>query len=321
MDNSANLGWKLSVPANVYYSIVVTRTHYIVGYYLYHAKDTTPWHRGGHEHDMEGVLLAIERRRHQLDVVLTNVHGRYVPYLRPHTARRPAIRRRSGDYGDDIEILTMLRGEFSVPTLAIGVEAETHAVWGRWNTRCVLGGAGTGGGGCDTSHGGDGLRMTYAGRADQITKADIQQYPNWKKRSYALRDIRDLWTRALRPELPPNPAATCGQSGSQATFACQSMYPWDVLNASGEDKGDMPWVWGTGGVIDHACREASWALDPAAILADWFAWGTFSLGYDVNRFRDELACTSEKSLMRNWKIAPKRGQGWSGARVLPQKKK
>jgi hypothetical protein len=318
-DNASNLVMRPSIAANVYYSVVVTRTHYLVGYYLYHAKDTTPWHKGGHEHDMEGALLAIDRKRHELDVVLTNVHGRYVPYLRKHDMQRPAIRRRSGDYGDDIEILTMLKGEFPAPTLALGVEAETHAVWGRWNTRCVLGGAGTGGGGCDASHGGDGLCLVYAGRADQISRADIQQYPRWKKRSYALCDIRELWARAVRPEMPPNPASTCGQSEPQATFACQSQHPWDVLNASGEDKGDMPWVWGTSGVIDHACRGANWALDPAAILSDWFAWDAFSLGYDINLFRNDLACDGGKSSLRNWRITPKSGKGWSGATVSPKK--
>ena len=287
-DNTSNLhGTYAVVPAVLYYSLVSTASHDLIGYYLYHAEDTTGLSGGGgHEHDFEGILVAINRKSRQPDALLSNVHGHYVAYIGAG-ASAPTIIKRSDKYGDPLEELRFVPSSKApgLRDLGIGVEANTHAVWGRWNSRCVLGGAGEGGGGCDASHGGDGIRYFYGARADVPTRSG--QYPDWPSYSYRLEDIQGLWQRALQPK-------TCGQGQPEATFACQLVdgwsVPWDTMNSSGKDTGDLPWAWGIDRVIGHACQGPSMLLDPAAILTRWFAWQSFSAAYTSNPYLQGLSC-------------------------------
>lgn len=272
-DNAANRG-RFPLPGVVYYSMARTATHTFLGYYFYHAKSNN----GGHEHDFEGVVAALNNSTGQIEAVLANVHGPYVPYVSPWDVRHIKIKKKhQGGYRDQLDFSLLRRYPrstglpYAYDALAVGVEANTHAVWGRWHNKCVIGPQGSPSG-CDDSHGGDGIIYVYKNAAE--VPVAFNQYPNWTEYGYALRDVKDLWDKAQDP-------AFCGQSGNTAIFACQSRAPWDVFNSSGGDAGDLPWVWGTNQVIGHVCDGANILLTPAEIFLDWFEFlpDTFSMVY------------------------------------------
>jgi len=48
--------------AYVYYWVVETKTHYFIGYAVFHPRDwTDEWFKDQHENDMEGILLVIKK--------------------------------------------------------------------------------------------------------------------------------------------------------------------------------------------------------------------------------------------------------------------
>jgi hypothetical protein len=109
---------------------------------------------------------------------------------------------------------------------------------------------------------------SYTGSGEVPTT--FNQYPNWEKYGYELRDIRQLFQRAHFPD-------SCGQDSPNATFACDENKndgpPWRVMNGGGVDKGALPWKWGKTSEIDgHACSQPSVLLDPATIFWMRFNW-------------------------------------------------
>jgi hypothetical protein len=178
--------------------------------------------------------------------------------------------------------------------LAVGVEANPPAVWGRWDSNCVIGPAGYPDG-CDDSHGGDGLIYHYDNRPD-VPQPPFAQYPDWPEFSYELIDIDGLWDLAHQPE-------TCGQADPNrpATepppflFACHGgPVPWDTFNSGGEDAGNLPWTWGPSGVLDHVCNTdaPNMLLDPAGVFAGFFkhAYGYLVHWYLDNPYADSQTC-------------------------------
>jgi hypothetical protein len=290
-DNASN--WPHDpLPAVVYYSLVRTATHDFLGYYFYHAEDTG---LGGHEHDMEGVVGALNRCTSELEAILTNVHGPYVPYVSPWSLERIRVRKLSSEENrpwrgpprDQLDFSLMRRPIASggtYDTLAVGIEAKGHAVWGRWHNKCVVGPPPLGSpSGCDNSHGGDGVIYAYTGMAEvpQI----FNKYPDWHEYGYQLRDIATLWSMA-------QDASSCGQSQPTAIFACESKPPWDIFNSRGEDKGDLPWVWGIDRTIEYVCDGPNILLDPAAVFIDWFIFppNSISATYKVHPYAAIFMC-------------------------------
>lgn len=288
-DNAANAP-SYPLPAVVYYSKVETSTHAFLGYYFYHAASYDETSLGtffGHEHDLEGAVLAVNNRTGWPEALLTNVHGPYVPYVGPDTPDVRARRQHPDGYRDQPGFTMLPRlldpsdPSSRYDALAVGVEANTHAVWGRWNTNCVIGPSGSGA--CDDSHGGDGLIYVYKGRSE--VPRVFNRYPDWVEVGYRLVDIQDLWQRAWEPD-------ACGQDEPSALFACQEERPWDKFNSSGEDAGDLPWVWGVERVLDHTCDGPDILLEPAEVFLQWFVFppGTFSTTYVDQPYRLRVPC-------------------------------
>jgi hypothetical protein len=231
----------------------------------------------------------VNRCTAELEAILTNVHGPYVPYVSPWSLERIRVAKsHPGGYHDEhafsLTGRTMTAGGIvhTYDTLAVGIEANTHAVWGRWHNECVVGPQGSPSK-CDDSHGGDGIIYGYTGTAEvpQI----FNQFPNWHEYGYQLRDMATIWSMA-------QVRTSCGQSEPTAIFACQATPPWDRFNARGADKGDLPWVWGTTKVIGHVCNGPNMLLDPAAIFLDWFQFppDSFSATYKVHLYTASFTC-------------------------------
>lgn len=276
-DNATNAAKKEKrelLRAVVYFSMVRTATHTFLGYYFYHAHSSNGW---PHEHDLEGVVVAVSRSSGQIEAMLTNVHGPYVPYVAPWDVRRIQIKKQNKEYRD-LPDFTLLRQSpkssglpYAYDALAVGIEANTHAVWGRWNNKCVVGPTGSPSG-CDDSHGGDGVVYVYKNKAE--VPGSFKRFPNWMEYGYQLRDIKELWIKAQDP-------AYCGDKEPTAIFS-RSVVPCVKFNGLGKDEGDLPWVWGTNQVIDRVCgNEPNVLLNPAAIFQAWFEFpaNTFSNTY------------------------------------------
>jgi hypothetical protein len=277
-DNAANRS-RYPLPGVVYYSLVRTDSHTFLGYYFYHAKSNN----GGHEHDFEGVVVALNRSTGMLEALLANVHGPYVPYVAPWDVWRIRIKKQhQNGYRDQLDF-TLLRRypissglTYAYDALAVGVEANTHAVWGRWHNKCVIGSQGSPSG-CDDTHGGDGVVYVYKDKAE--VPVAFEQFPKWGEYGYEMRDIKDLWHKAQDP-------VYCGQTENTAIFACQSAMPWDVFNSEGDDAGDLPWVWGIDHVNDHLSDGPNILLNPAEIFLEWFEFppSTFSSVYQYQPY-------------------------------------
>ena len=145
-DNQYEAYWTTKpMPGSVRYSYVEGERHHFIGYYFYHAYDCTDGVNQGHEHDWEGVTIAVHKASGALDAVLTNSHGREIPYRSPFDG---AIGTRPHHtYAQDLPTYTpfTVRNSQGVPydTLAVGIEAETHTTWGRWHNKCIIGTPGT----------------------------------------------------------------------------------------------------------------------------------------------------------------------------------
>jgi len=75
------------LPAYVYYWVVETKTHYFIGYALFHPRDweyPVYWWTDQHENDMEGILLTIKKSdQHpygEFVAMVTNAHGNFWSY-------------------------------------------------------------------------------------------------------------------------------------------------------------------------------------------------------------------------------------------------
>lgn len=294
-DNAAH--WSsYPLPGVVYYSLVRGGRHDFIGYYFYHAEDTTGFlGGGGHEHDFEGIMVTVNRCTNQVDSLVANQHGNYIPYVAASNQSWPnGVRIKTAtneDYGLEA-FFTLQERHFSVSgvehtyeTLAVGVEANTHAVWGMWYSFCVVGPAGRAGWGCDNSHGGDGIIYSYDDYP-QVPDQPLLQYPNWPTNSYALVDIAGLWDFAHLD-------TSCGQDGDTHLYRCEGTTPWDTLNGADTDAGNLPWTWGVSGVIGHVCDAPSMLLDPAAILDAYFEYppGDYSPSYLSNRYAATSTCS------------------------------
>lgn len=314
-DNASNRD-RHPVPGWVYYSLVRGARHDFIGYYSYHAEDTSGILDGsGHEHDFEGIVVSYNRCTRHLDALLTNQHGSYASYVAPdNPSLRPSDDRRGvaliygqpdeeGFYAPD-RMFTLLEWTSTVSglqqtydALAVGIEANTHAVWGRWDSICVIGPSGRPELGCDPDeHGGDGLVYHYD-NFGEVPQTPYPQYPAWPIVSYELIDVAGLWDLAHQPE-------TCGQadldrpSGEPPPsflFACHDdPVPWDTFNAEGEDAGNLPWSWGPSAVIDHVCDNdaPNMLLDPAGVFAGFFEHdiGYFVHWYLDNPYADSSTC-------------------------------
>jgi len=279
-----------AMPAAVHYSLVSGTTHDFIGYYFYHAVDCTGFTGGGgHDHDWEGLTIAVNRNTGTLDAVLTNTHGKQIPYrslfdppfLSPDALFNVEHFSDSTDEGT-FAYFSMRKGSLAYDTLGAGVEANTHATWGRWHNRCVIGPQGSPSG-CDDSHGGDGIVYVYGGVADQVTT--VSGHPNWFTDSrvrYALRPLSDLYGYALQQSY-------CGESEATALYACQSEgRPWDLMNGQGGgDAGILPWAWGEWAGVSTACSDMNLIMQPGYIFNKYFMWppGRFDpCGYTWNGF-------------------------------------
>jgi hypothetical protein len=262
----------MSMPANVYWSLVEGSTHSYIGYYFYHANSRG---RAGttHEHDVEGVVIAVNRTTGEVDAMLSNAHGNYIPYRSPFdTNPFMATHPRPGQYGDEstfTHFTTTSPTGFLYDTIAVGVEAGTHATWGRWHNRCIVGPVGSTSG-CDTSHGGDGVVLEYRNTAVSMIPSSVKNWPDWGKTTnrlgYDLLPIRDLFTLANNPSY-------AGQNEPTALYRVDAHgVPWDMFNAGGDDAGDLPWAWGLTQVIGHACTERNMLLQPGWIFRHYFLW-------------------------------------------------
>ncbi len=306
-DNASNRDRK-EVRGAVYYSLVRGARHDFIGYFFYHAEDTSGiFDGGGHEHDVEGIVVSYNRCTRHLDALLANQHGSYASYVAPdNPSLRPPVDRRGVKLTDgqpDDEgfyapgRMFTLHDQQTYDALAVGVEANTHAVWGRWDSNCVIGPTGHPDG-CDPDeHGGDGLIYHYDNFAEE-PQPPYPQYPAWPIVSYELIDIAGLWDLAHQPE-------TCGQADPNRSpaepppsflFACHDdPVPWDTLNSEGEDAGNLPWSWGPSAVLDHVCDNdaPNMLLHPAEVFAGFFehAAGYFVHWYLDNPYADSSSCT------------------------------
>jgi hypothetical protein len=290
-NSSRKYNTNYSMPGTVYYSLVDGPTHYFIGYYFYHAHS---W-GGGHENDWEGTLLAVHKDTQSLDAVLTNEHGRLRNFRSPFA---PTIVPQNYPVSEERKVFSFFTVQhaglgLTYDTLAVGMESGTHAVWGRWHDKCVIGPGGSASG-CDNSKGGDGVVYMYSPAATEPTT--FPQYPNWLNglSYYRLTPIRALLDHANSP-------GSCGQSH---LYACQSQpQPWDVMNGAGDDKGDLPWVWrpnptGDNNIITSACNtinERSALVHPAFTFAHKFSWppGRYTCGEVSNEYRAAMppGCT------------------------------
>jgi hypothetical protein len=297
-DNKSN--WpSSSLPGVVYYSLVRGATHDFLGYYFYHAEDTTGFFGGGgHEHDLEGVVATFNRCTNELDSVLTNYHGDYLPYVSetnpPGVAGVQIRDAKTDDPEAKFTVLDRTRWITDIEytfydVLAVGVEANTHAVHGQWDHCKVLGGSGRGFGYpfC-SSHGGDGVIYEYRDLPELPPQpAAFLQYPDWPVTGYQLKDIKTLWEWA-------HDAEKCGQSGVDDLFACEAgrRLPHDTFNSEDDDAGNLPWTWGPSGVIGHVCDSTpNMLLDPAAIFDAYFAYPKLHFFYLDNPYAPSAACS------------------------------
>jgi hypothetical protein len=275
-NNPFNLGnGAYSMPSVIRYSLVTGASHYFIGYYIYHAADCTNFFEN-HPHDWEGATIAVNRTTGALDAVLTNTHGKEIPYHSPFDTSMS----NNPHYTDSTDAPTFsyfsMRGSpGAFDTVGIGFEAGTHATWGRWHNRCVIGTEGSPSG-CDDSHGGDGVVYTYGGVADTVTT--ISAHPNWFSNSrvrYALRPLSELYNNALQTNF-------CGESEPTALYGCQASRPWDQMNGPLLQQGsgppvdhnaaDLPWVWGENGVVGNACEGFNIILQPGWMFSKYFRW-------------------------------------------------
>jgi hypothetical protein len=257
----------IQMPAVVYYSLVEGVSHYFIGYYFYHAYDCTNFFEQ-HNHDWEGVTLAVHRTTGALDAVLTNIHGKEIPYHSLFDTSMSNVDHFIGwDETDDpyftyFSMWAPTPGAFD--TVGVGIESGTHATWGRWHNRCVIGTEGTTLH-CDDSHGGDGIVYTYAGITDTVRS--VASHPNWftnGRTRYALRPLTDLYNTALQ--------ASGTGCGSTALYACQPQgRPWDQMNAA-SPAGDLPWVWGEMGTTTTTCTDKNLIMQPGYIFSKYFVW-------------------------------------------------
>ena len=231
--------------------------------------------------------MAVNRSTGALDAVLTNVHGNEIPYRSPFDPLIATVPHTT-DYGDAPTFTPFTVQDAGLgttyDTLGVGIEAGTHAVWGRWHNKCVVGRVGSPSG-CDDSHGGDGVVYVYGSVGTEPTY--FPQYPNWfdARKSYELRPIRDLFNLAMHPLF-------CGQDQATALYACRDRgRPWDIMNSAGDDEGDLPWVWGLNGVVGGACREPNMLLFPGYLFWGYFRWpgGVFNgCSYNTNEYLNAI---------------------------------
>ncbi|HLK90137.1 MAG TPA: hypothetical protein VKZ18_09590 [Polyangia bacterium] len=311
-------GSGFSMPAAVQYAVIYGASHTFIGYYFYHAFDCTPGIGEGHEHDWEGVTIAVNNSTGALDAVLTNTHGKEIPYHSPFDSSMLNL----PHYTDSTDSPTFsyfsVRGsQGAYDTLGVGVEADTHATWGRWHNKCVIGPSGSPSG-CDDGHGGDGVVYVYGGVSDTV--GTINQYPNWYRSSpvrYTLRPLTDLYGYALQ-------SSYCGQSGATALYACQSAgRPWDLMNSAGDDAADLPWVWGEYGVVPTTCQGRNVIMQPGYIFSRYFEWPAGRLNacaYNSNTFATMTTnagvCTPQASCLGE--IGPVSEESWKQSATCAQ---
>jgi hypothetical protein len=290
-NNEWNMGYAPTLApmaANVYWSLVQSSTHYYIGYYFYHARSGGSFWDGHHEHDMEGVVVAVDKATGEVEALLSNAHGNYVPYrslfepsIVPHPRPTHSVCSARGvcqtvpqfsDAPTFTHFTTTSPTGFFYDTIGVGVEAGTHATWGRWHNRCILGGAGSASN-CDSSHGGDGVVYEYRNNAVALSNGSAKAWPTWGKAAnrvgYDLLPIGDLFSLAHNPSY-------AGQNEPTALYRVDGHgMPWDRFNGSGDDAGDPPWAWGLTGVIDHACDQVNgrnMLLQPGWIFHNYFLW-------------------------------------------------
>jgi hypothetical protein len=161
----------------------------------------------------------------------------------------------------------MRNGSLAFDTVGVGIEAETHSVWGRWHNKCVIGPEGSPSG-CDDSHGGDGVVYVYNGTYEQV--GAISGHPNWLSNSrvgYGLRPMSELYAFARQQGF-------CGQDEANALYACHGEgMPWDVMNGDiTGDAGVLPWAWTEWGTASNTCAERNVIMQPGFIFNRYFMW-------------------------------------------------
>jgi len=297
-NNQANwllppLGPGLPLPANVYFSVVETTTHWFIGYYFYHPRDCSEVVVfGGHEHDWEGVMLAVNKTTGSPDAMLTNVHGTLIPYRSPFLNLPTLPTSGEGSDFSSFSFYTVFDINGPFDTVGVGVESITHAVWGRWHNKCVIGPEGSPSG-CDDSHGGDGILYQYGNTAGTV--GTIGSYPNWPsaRTFYQLIPLSTLYAFAQNQSF-------CGQDQATALFACDGTSkgtpPWDMMNGQDLDKADLPWVWGRFGPTKDVCHASApnLGVHPGVIFRDFYTWPAGRLdacNYVDNQFRTLTTCT------------------------------
>ena len=259
--------------SHVYYSLSETQTHYFIGYYFYHIEDCNTF---GHEHDLEGVNIVVRKDMMRIQAAFTNAHGEKVDYVPIYS--EAAINHTSPNYGSDhTRHLSFIPKHWPSPhsRLAVGVEARTHVVWGRWDERCILGTHGAPSG-CSSEKGGDGVILSYDREDPTPRNAALlprPPYPAWQTTTYKLLPVDDLLARAAN-----------GASSGDTCVTGQELYRWnnspweeyhhygDTFNSCGDDNGNLPWIWGrdVALVLGHTCEPDGAAPTKRApnVLAD-----------------------------------------------------
>lgn len=126
-----------------YYSIMETGTgdsdgYFYIGYYFYHGRDGGAFFLGayqdeGHEHDMEGVLLVVQKRPYTpygvLVLAMTEAHGALIPFGVPgevdfaHNLNRGGV----GSWGGQVE--SWRDDVFGISRPVVAIRAGTHGTY------------------------------------------------------------------------------------------------------------------------------------------------------------------------------------------------
>ena len=275
-DNSS-----IQMPAVVYYSLVEGFSHYFIGYYFYHAYDCTAFYEE-HNHDWEGVTIAVHKATGALDAALSNIHGKEIPYRSLFDTSMSNVEHFIDWEETDDPYFTYFSMRAPTPgafdTIGVGIESGTHATWGRWHNRCVIGTEGSTLH-CDDSHGGDGIVYTYAGITDTVQA--VAGHPYWftnGRTRYALRPLSDLYNTAIQ---------TTG-CGSTALYSCESEgRPWD-LDECHISSGKSALGLGRDGYTTTTCTARNLIMQPGYIFSKYFVWPSDRLNacqYSWNGFQ------------------------------------
>lgn len=296
-------------PPVIYYAYAASDTHHFITYMVYHAYDCTRpnWHCDNeHEHDITGYTVAVSKVRNSIDAAFSFAHGDPVPYVAVRRDGDVQISRKlSLGWGSRSTHMTLVprvhtcNGSSCLyERPAFGIENDTHASWGRWDDRCIIG-EGVGGAisGCEWTRGGDGFVLVHGDPSQQQAATVYDQYPRWRRYVYRLKPVQELYALAhsLHPGLCGGPSSRC--CGASELYTCENVgyviagstvAPdlYSVLNGAVCDKGNLPWSWGVDPPnLFHGCevidpdsptrlRRPNFFAEPARAFDRWFHWPT-----------------------------------------------